>query len=277
MTRYSNRITAVPFLVLFFFYSQAGANPSWEETFFKANQAYKEGRFQEAVDGYHRLAQSGLENGHLYFNMGNAYFRLDRLGQAILNYERALLLMPRDPDLRFNLGYARDQTVDALPQSEGFLAMVFFWLDALNLAELFWIFTVANIVFWTLLSLRLFNRSEWSYYAFLATVVLWIVLGTSFGVKWHQTKKDCRAVVLTKEVSVLAGPDTGDTVLFKLHEGTVVNHERSEDGWSLIRLPDKRRGWVKASVVGRVVSGAFLTETPVPDLRVPIRLERRNP
>lgn len=276
MTRYGNVILAVCLLALPLCFSQAAAKASWEEIFVDSNKAYKEGHFQKAVDGYNRLIHGGFDNGHLYFNMGNAYFRLGRLGQAILNFERARLHMPRDPDLRFNLGHARDQAIDALAESDGFLDMVFFWLDTLTLAELFWAFSAVNVLFWAILLFRLFNRSEWTYYMCLVAVVLWIVCGASFGVQWYQIEKDSRAVVLSKEVSVLAGPEAGDTILFKLHEGTIVRHERSEDGWSLIRLSDNRRGWVKASSIERIVFGAFMTKGPRPDLSVPISNETGN-
>jgi tetratricopeptide (TPR) repeat protein len=261
--RYLHTIPALFVLALLFFPSEAGANEPGEGVFFKANEAYKEGRFNDAVSGYNRLLQGGLKNGHLYFNLGNAYFRLNQLGQAILNFERARLLMPRDADLRFNLGHARDQATDAIPESEGFLNLVFFWLDSLNLAELFWAFAVANLILWATLLIRLFNRSEWTFYTALITLVFWIVLGTSSGMKWYQTTKDDRAVILPKEVPVLAGPETGDTLLFKLHEGTIVRHERSEDGWSLIRLADKKRGWVQDNAIERIAA-KNTSNTPTP-------------
>jgi tetratricopeptide (TPR) repeat protein len=236
-----------------------GASEPWEEIFFKANEAYKEGRFDDAVVGYNRLLQNGLNNGHLYYNLGNAHFRLNQLGQAILNFERARLLMPRDADLRYNLGHARDQTTDAISESKSFLNMVFFWLDTLNSTELFWAFAFANLVVWATLLTRLYNRSEWTFYTALIALALWIVLGTSFGMKWYQTTKDNRAVIIPKEVSVLAGPATGDTLLFQIHEGTVVRHERSEDGWSLIRLADKKRGWVPSDAIERIAVKSQVT------------------
>ena len=94
--------------------SNAGSESGWEETFFKANQAYREGHFQEAIDGYLHLIRSGKEGGPAYYNLGNAYLKTDQLGRAIWAYERAFLLTPRDPDLRFNLSHARDQTRDAV-------------------------------------------------------------------------------------------------------------------------------------------------------------------
>jgi tetratricopeptide (TPR) repeat protein len=233
--------------------SAGGENEQWEEVFFRANQAYKEGRFQEAVDGYLQLIKSGHGEGHIYYNLGNGYVRLNELGEAILNYERARLMLPRDADLDFNLRYARDQIQDVLPQSSDFVSMSFFWLGSLNFDEVFWSFAVFNAVFWGILLLRIFYRSEWSYYLLLVSLVLWLISGASLGLKWYQIERDDRAVVLQKEVNVLAGPDSGDTVLFKLHEGSIVHSERSEDGWSLIRLQDGKRGWLKAEAIERII------------------------
>jgi hypothetical protein len=47
---------------------------SREEMFFKANEAYKEGRFEDAIDGYTRLLNGSYKSGHLFYNLGNAYF-----------------------------------------------------------------------------------------------------------------------------------------------------------------------------------------------------------
>ncbi len=232
----------------------AGSDQSLEETFFKANQACKEGRFQDAADGYSSLIRSGFSSGHLFFNLGNAYFRLNSPGRAILNYERARLLIPRDPDLRFNLDHARDQIQDAVSNPDSFIGAAFFWLESLTQQELFWMFAISNGLFWATLVMRLFFRVEWSYYLFLVVLALWLVAGLSFVFKWYEVKNDDRAVILHREVDVLSGPDVSDTVLFKLHTGTIVHFERSEDGWSLIHLQDKkRRGWVKGEAIEKII------------------------
>ncbi|MEA3385751.1 MAG: SH3 domain-containing protein [Thermodesulfobacteriota bacterium] len=220
-----------------------------EELFFSSNQAYRQGRFQEAIDGYGRLIRSGHKDGNLYYNLGNAYFRMDQLGRAILNYERARLLIPGDADLNFNINYARDKTLDAVSESQDLVSMTFFWLKDLSLAKLLWGFAVLNLLLWTTLLIRLFFKFEWTYYACLISIILWIIAGASFGLKWCRLNTDNRAVILEQEVNILAGPDIRDTVLFKLHAGTIVHYERSEDGWSLVSLPDKKRGWVKAGSV----------------------------
>ena len=81
-----------------------------------------------------------------------------------------------------------------------------------------------------------------------------MMAGASFGLKWHQIETDDRAVILQQEVDILAGPNIRDTVLFKLHEGTIVQQERSEDGWWLIRLPDGKRGWINSEAIEPIVT-----------------------
>src|SRR4030081_1101415 len=78
-------------------------------TFAKANQAYAEARFQEAAEGYESLVQAGHWNAALFYDLGNAYYRLGSFGKAILNYERALTLDPRQPEADANLRLARDE------------------------------------------------------------------------------------------------------------------------------------------------------------------------
>jgi len=238
--------------------SNAHGEAGWEEAFLKANQAYQEGRFQEAIDGYRRLLQTGMDDGPVYYNLGNAYFKAGQLGHAIWAYEQGRLLTPRDPDLRFNLSHARDQARDAIEDRRGSVETIFFWLDAFGLNELLGAFAVLNLLFWSLLLFRLFNRSEWLYYLLLIAISIWFVSGLSFGLKYYLIATDDRAVVLQKEVPALAGPDIADTVLFKLHEGTVLHHERTEDTWALIHVSDKNRGWVPANTIGRISGKAAM-------------------
>jgi tetratricopeptide (TPR) repeat protein len=230
----------------------AAVTPELDSEYRQAHLAYREGRYQEAYDGYARLLGAAGADGQLLYNLGNAAFRLNQIGRAILYYEKAQVLLPRDADLKFNLGHAREQTRDVIPEPESFVGTAFFWLGSLTLAEFFWCFVVANVLFWGILAVRIYSRAEWTYSLLFLLLGVWLLAGISFGVKWQQTRSDDRAVILQTEVNVLAGPDSRDTLLFKLHEGTVVHLERSEEGWSLIRLSDGRRGWLRGEGLERI-------------------------
>ena len=232
---------------------KARNNQSAQEDFFEANRAYKNDQFQEAIDGYLKLIENGFENGHIYYNLANAYYRLGDLGRAILFFERARFLIPRDDDLIFNLSHARNQAVDAIDDFRTFSLTGFLGLDSLNLYEAFLIFTVINIFFFFILGTRLYKKTEWSFYLSIFLAIIIGIGGCTLVLKWYEFTTDHRAVVLSDEVEVRAGPDPGDTVLFKIHAGTVVHYERSEGDWVLLHLSKNKRGWVRSNQLERIV------------------------
>src|SRR5438128_11139107 len=77
--------------------------------FMRANQAYAQGNFKEAIDVYEDLVRSGRWNANLFYDLGNAYFRTSDFGRAILNYEGALALERHHPEATANLQMARDE------------------------------------------------------------------------------------------------------------------------------------------------------------------------
>lgn len=254
MSRFT-RFMTVWLLVFFLLANGAKAknDSSAKEVFFEANRAYKNDRFQEAADGYLKLIENGFENGHIYYNLGNAYFRIGDLGRAILSYERARLLIPRDDDLIFNLSHARNQAQDAISDFRTFPLNDFLGLDDVNLYETFFAFTLLNIFFFCILCTRLFKKTEWIYYLFIFLAIFISIGVCAFTLKWYGLITDDRAIVLSEEVEVRAGPDPRDTVLFKIHEGAVVHYERSEDDWVLLHLSKDKRGWAESKQLERIV------------------------
>ena len=234
-----------------------GVNPKNDQSaqgdFFEANRAYKNDQFQEAVDGYLKLIANGNKNGHIYYNLGNAYYRLGDIGKAILFFERARLLLPRDDDLIFNLTHARNQAVDAVGDVQTFSLADFLGLDSLNLYETFLIFSIFNVFFFFILGLRLYKKTEWSFYLSIFLVIVIGIGGCALAWKWYQLPTDNRAVVWSVEVEVRAGPAPGDTALFKILEGTIVPHDRAEGDWVLLHLSNYKRGWAPSKHLERIV------------------------
>ena len=76
------------------------------DDFKAANKLYDAGKFAEAAAAYEKLEP---KTAHVFYNLGNAWFRDGKLGLAILNYERARRLAPRDPDILANLKFAEQR------------------------------------------------------------------------------------------------------------------------------------------------------------------------
>ena len=220
--------------------------------FVQANEAYANGNYQKAIELYHAVIQEGQPTGSLYFNLGNCHYRLDQIGLAILNYERAMRYIPDDPDLLFNLKHARSQVEDQ-PEKKTSLPLIS-TLNQFNLSELFWFMMICHVCFWGILIVRRFHRSEWSYYTFVVLSLLWGISLVSFSMKWYDLHYDNRGIVVSPKAVVRAGPDERETALFELHAGSIVGCERHEGNWRLIQFASGKRGWAKMEKIEPVLS-----------------------
>ena len=218
------------------------------EAFVNANTGYETGRYPEAIRLYQQLRDQGLENGHLYYNLGNAYLRNGELGLAIASYRRSLSFLPRDQDARANLEFARKSAKDALapPEPSGVLRTLFFWHYSLSRSELGTLVVVLNLVFWSILMLRIYRRaSEALRWIFFVLLLLLLTTGTSLVLRhlWPQRV----AVVVPQEIDVRSGTTSTALVLFKLHAGTEVRVVDRRDDTLRIALPDEGGGgWIEA-------------------------------
>lgn len=229
----------------------AGAVSAAEEGLFaKANQAYNESRFQEAAEGYESLVQSGNWNATLFYDLGNAYYRLGSFGKAILNYERALALDPRHPEADANLRLARDEA-RALELRKD-------WIERYASVATVKQFTItATVAFWFALfmiaHLFLSQRRSAGRIALIALSLL--VGGVSvFALVTLEngTRGNALAIVTAKEIEArLATADNAKSVLL-LPAGSEIKILSERGDWVYAALPNDQRGWIPASSAERV-------------------------
>ena len=91
-----------------------GVNAQTEALFNRATDAYNEGNYQQAIEVYNQILDKGEHSAALYFNLGNSYYKLNQIAPSIYYYEKALLLSPNDPEIKTNLSYAQNMTLDAI-------------------------------------------------------------------------------------------------------------------------------------------------------------------
>jgi tetratricopeptide (TPR) repeat protein len=212
--------------------------------FVEANRDFQEGRYGQAIEKYQILARNPLAGPSVFYNLGNAHIRANNLGMAIVNYKKAKVLAPRDKDIDFNLRFAENLRIDAHEDEE---FSFFGWLSIFTLSELFWVFALANALFFAALALHLRLKKEWSYYLFLVLAVAFFFSGFFCAARYYLEKTDNRAVVVAPKALVRAGPHERDTLLFELNPGSSVRVERSEGGWRLISFSSAKRGWIKST------------------------------
>ena len=220
-----------------------------------ADSAYVRGQYQQAIKDYEALLKQGA-SADLYYNLGNAYYRTENITQALLNYERALLLSPGDRDIRFNLQIARSKTIDRIePESEMFF--VTWYRSLVNLMSVDgWARTalVALALTIVLLLVYLFSDRLWlRKVGFFGGVALLVLFALSNLFAWQQKQELVfrkGAIVVAPAVTVKSTPAHNGTDLFILHEGTKVTiTDGSMQEWKEIRLADGKEGWIESKQI----------------------------
>lgn len=225
----------------------------------RANAAYSNGSYREAIALYETLLSEGVHSDKLYYNLGNSWFKQGRMGKAILNYNRALLLDPMDEDTQYNLAMANARIVDkidAVPEFflKGWLRDLGLLLSSNAWAVLGLVFlglTFAAVILW-LLSNTLTLRKV-GFYGGLTTLIL--CLACTFYAHFQRTRLlySPEAVVMNLVAPVKSSPGSGSKDIFVLHEGTKVRMLEQLDGWTEIVLSDGNKGWITSNAIEAIV------------------------
>jgi len=218
----------------------------------RANDLYLNKKYRQAADIYEHLVNGGFENGYLYYNLGNTYFRLHRPGQAILNYTRAKKLVPRFEDLDANLRYAVRQTEDKiLATPTPFPKNILFWLDDFSPREYALAILAVNGLFWLTLMAWLYFRTNALGVARSVLLAVLLVTAISAGARFYTDSRYPAGVVLAKQIDVKSAQGADNVTLFQLHEGAGVTIRDEEEGWYKIELGDGKKGWAPKNAVGK--------------------------
>ncbi len=223
-------------------------NPT--DRFRKGNQAMQSEHYEEAVQQYESLLSQGFEHPDLYYNLGNAYYRLGLIGKAVWAYEKGRQFAPRDPDINYNLELVNARIPDRieLPETLFILQWYRVFKHQFTLGDLLTLgsgLLVLSAVFF-LLRVRFPRKSSWllSVSIFVGIVSLGIH-GVALDKYWELTDSQ-EAVVVEPEILAYSAPlERPETVQFKLHEGTKIEITQTQPGWVEIILLDGKKGWVR--------------------------------
>ena len=234
--------------------AQADNTQLWE----KANAFYTTEEYQKAVGVYLQILNSGEESAKLYFNLGNAYYKVGDMNNAILYYERAKLLAPNDEDITFNLKMANQYVVTSIDE----LPKPFFLRWKQSIINLYpadtwsYISISAFILFLLLLGLFIFSKTvSIRRISFWLGILIVIFSGFTYSFAAHQKKKTeirDHAIVFCPRVTVKSSPAESGTDLFLIYEGLKVQITDSLNTWREIKLADGNEGWLPDSCIVRI-------------------------
>lgn len=217
----------------------------------KATAALDQGDFAGAAAGYESQIQAGAQNGHLYYNLGIAYVRLGRVGDAMAAFLAARRLLPRDPDVQANLkstlGSVKDKLEAEMPQGIG--RTLAFWIGKMTTKE-FAYATAISMAFASLLvglGFVVGPLARWRWLFFGAYLVP-AVFGASL---WVKSGSDERwGAIVGNGTKAFSGPSDKNPAVFELSEGApVLVTEQVPGGYLRVQLSDGKKGWIPATQV----------------------------
>lgn len=236
--------------ILLLFISIGIFSQSKEELFNQANTDYRNGKFEQAIAQYNKIIEQGYQSSEIYYNLGNSYYKLSQIAPAIFFYEKALLLDPKNEDVKNNLAYAQRMAIDViepLPKTifQRFNESVIYPISPKNWA---WInislalFIVVSILLYAM-SYNTYKKRFYFILSFIFIALFLLALSMGIKAKHHDLNYN-PAIIFAKEIQVKSEPSTNGEDTFVLHEGTKVLVLEQEENWNKIKLADGKTGWL---------------------------------
>ena len=224
----------------------------------RGDSAYKQEMYTEAISHYEAVLDQGYESAALYYNLGNAYFNINNLPSAILNYERARVLDPGDADIEFNLNIANSMITDKIEV----VPEIFYirWWKSLRNSVNLHTWTVAGMGAFILLVIfagifflsRAVLIRKFAFWSGVVFLLLSITLFFMTYTKYDIQSKHLEAIVFSPTITVKSSPSQLGKDLFVIHEGTKVIIIEEINEWCNIRIANGSDGWLPASSVKRI-------------------------
>jgi tetratricopeptide (TPR) repeat protein len=212
-----------------------------------AKSAYDKADYTNAIESYQKILNQGLESGELRYNLGNCYHRTNQVGLSILNYEKALKVMPGNEDVLFNLAIVnemkKDKFEDIPTVSFGNL------LTSLN--------NVISFEFWAILSTLLIlisgglfmiskkNKSSKFLKLSYPVLAIGLVLGLISIQQKNSVLETKSGIVIYNQSNILSEPNANSIILLEVNEGSKLNIIGKDGNWLNVSTPANDKGWIE--------------------------------
>lgn len=222
----------------------------YQAAFQRGNEAYTNADFERAADIYEQILGKGQMSFELYYNLGNAYFRLNEMPKAILNYERALQIKPQQKAAQYNLKLANQRTVDQISTVTPFF-LIKWWMtwrgffssttwSILTISMMF--FGVFGFTVWLLGESR--KMKKVGFLLGVGFISLGILFGLTAWQRYTHEQNTNMAILFAEETPLKVGADNASPDILMLHEGVKVEVLGKTGLWNKVRLPNGEQGWL---------------------------------
>ncbi len=223
------------------------------QKFFVAGSAYSRGDYPAAIKEYEEILKNNLESGSLYFNLANSYYKQGELGKAILNYERAKRLLPRDADVNFNYRYALAQVKNGYEEKPLNFLQRFLEIQRgfYSVDEMVKILTIIFILLGSGHILSFYLKWTLRLRRLILTVLVTLFSMYAIGLVYKIQKEEDLAISFNESEAKFE-PRVEATMYFKLSVGEQVKVLKEEEEWVKIRREDGKMGWVETKMLEKI-------------------------
>lgn len=234
-------------------------HPFWAQTAFEqGNKCYEKEDFEAAISSYESIVNSGKQSSELYFNLGNAYYKLHKVAPAIYNYEKALLLNPNDTEIKTNLEFARKMAIDDIKviPKVGFNKLVSDFTSKYYYDTWAWITVVFAFLFIAFFAGYYFSQNTLLKRVFFGGMFVWLLgifLSAASGFYEKSRNENERpAIVFAENAPLKSEPKATSQEATVLHEGTKVYILESIANWKKVELTDETSGWIEDNAIKEI-------------------------
>ena len=226
--------------------------------FEKGNALYQKGQYEQAIQAYESVLDSRQQSADLYFNLGNCYYKLNKVAPSIYNYEKALVLAPEDVDIANNLKFAQKLTIDEVKEvpKVGFAKLLRDFTGMYHYNTWAWISIVFGLLFLGFFMGYYFSLAAVLKRIFFFGMFVWVLfLLVSVGAAIFERNHfvtDRPAIVFAEVTEVKSEPQKASPATFILHEGTKVFVKEILGKWKKIELTDGTEGWIESGAIREV-------------------------
>jgi hypothetical protein len=227
-------------------------NTLWQN----GNTAYQQKKYDSALYFYEQLSALKPRNAELYYNIGNTYYRLNRIAFAVLNYERALKIDPEYKEAKENLALAQSRISNNIHATGN----IFFiqWWESLTRQDMatqwsVWAF-VTFIIFMVILLFKAIKKTAIARTPVQVLGILALVFCCCLGLALVATNNSTQttgAVVMQNDAPLMNADLKGKPLLL-VPEGTTVKIKNEKPDWVEVTLPDGRDGWLRQNLVTKI-------------------------
>jgi tetratricopeptide (TPR) repeat protein len=219
----------------------------------KMTSLYNNGKFTQAEKICSSNINSNAPNPIWLYNSANCYFQNGNLPKALVLYERALLLAPRNSDILENLNYVRSKLY--LPEmyttsTPG--TFLIYMRDLFRPDE--WLLLFSICFFATFIGLISKYYVPKKLYITLISIccIIGVISAVALINQKYTIYNSKNAVVLFRDIDVYSLPSVNsEKAELNLTAGEQIKVEEKMDSWVRIRT-SKSEGWIKADNVDRI-------------------------